>query len=198
MFDNKTRTAFVGLLGAEVVRRALVALRNDTNNEEDPGNNNKEDGFVITQENNTEYNKTSGSKAAKVQQKRGSEAHQKTHEEAHPPAYRGGGTLDLTSDDEDEEAGAPKAKSGSLLVNKGGKVRAPKARQGSLSLDAPKANQKTDKAAHHPANWGGRMHRRASEGEDKKAQAPKAKQAKDTEAWLQAKRDYEESPYVAT
>jgi hypothetical protein len=55
----------------------------------------------------------------------------------------------------------------------------------------------TNKAAHHPAYWGDGTHRRALEGEDEKAWAPKVRQADDAEAWLQAKRDYKEAPYVA-
>ena len=60
-------------------------------------------------------------------------------------------------------------------------------RQGSLALDASKSHQKTNEAAHHPAYWGSGKHRRASEGEDKKDWAPKATQAEDAEAWMQAK-----------
>ncbi len=50
--------------------------------------------------------------------------------------------------------------------------RAPKARQGSLALDASKSHQKTEEAAHHPAYWGSGTHRKASAGEDKKDWAP--------------------------
>jgi hypothetical protein len=56
MPDDKARAAFEGLPGAEVVRRALTALRDNTNNKEEPGNNEEEDRFVITQENNTKDN----------------------------------------------------------------------------------------------------------------------------------------------
>jgi hypothetical protein len=42
------------------------------------------------------------------------------------------------------------------------------------------------------------MHRWALEGEDEKARAPKARQAEDVEAWVQAKRGYKEAPYLAT
>ncbi len=35
-------------MGAEVVSRALAALRDNTDDEEEPGDNNKEDGFIIT------------------------------------------------------------------------------------------------------------------------------------------------------
>jgi hypothetical protein len=101
-------------------------------------------------------------------------------------------------DSKDGETGAPDARPGSLPADKGGKAWAPNARQGSLSLNAPKANQKTDKAAHHPTYWGGGTHRWALEGEDEKAQAPKARQAEDAEAWVQAKRGYEDAPYAAT
>ncbi len=88
---NKVRATFEGLLGAEVVRRALAALHDDTDNKEEPGDNNKEDGFVVTQDDNTKDNKTLGGKALKVQQGSSREAHQKTHKEAHHPAYEGGG-----------------------------------------------------------------------------------------------------------
>ncbi len=67
MLDNKVRAAFEGLPGAEVMRRALAALRNDTNDKEEPGDNKEEDGFIVTQDNNTKDNKTSDGKAPKVQ-----------------------------------------------------------------------------------------------------------------------------------
>jgi hypothetical protein len=60
-------------------------------------------------------------------------------------------------------------------------------------LDASKSHQKTNEAAHHPAYWGSGMHRWAMEGEDKKDWAPKATQAEDAEARVQAK----EASYVA-
>jgi hypothetical protein len=198
MPNNAARAAFEVFPGAKVVRRALAALRDDTNYKEEPGDDNKEDRFVITQEDNTEDNKTSGGKAPKGQQGSGRDAHQKSHEEAHHPAYGGGRTLGLSLVGKDGETGAPNARPGSLPINKGRKVRAPKARQGSLSSTAPKANQKTNEAAHHPAYWGGVMHRWALEGEDEKARTPKARQAEDAEAWVKAERGYEEAPYLAT
>ncbi len=75
MPDNKAKAELECLRGAEVVRRALVALRDDTdeeaerynNNEEEPSGDGDDDGFVITQDDNTEDNKTSGSEAPKVQ-----------------------------------------------------------------------------------------------------------------------------------
>ena len=82
MPNNAARDAFEGFPGVEVVRRALAALRDDTNNEDEPGNDDKEDGLVVTQDNDTEDNETLGGKAPKVQQGSGREAHQKTHEEA--------------------------------------------------------------------------------------------------------------------
>ncbi len=87
-----------------------------------------------------EDNKTSGGKAPKVQQGSGRKAHQKTHQDSHHPAYGGGGTLRLYSDGKDGETGAPDARSGSLPINKGEKVRALNARQDSLSSNTPKAN----------------------------------------------------------
>jgi hypothetical protein len=60
MPDDKARAAFEGLPRAEVVRRALAALRNDIDDKEEPGDKEVEDGFVVTQDNNTEDNKTSG------------------------------------------------------------------------------------------------------------------------------------------
>jgi hypothetical protein len=196
--NNAARAAFEGFPGAEVVRRALAALRKDTDDKEEPGDDDEEDWFIVTQDNNTKDNKTSGGNAPKVQQGSNREAHQKNHKEAHHPAYEGGGTLGLSLDGKDGETGAPDARTGSLPINKGGKTRAPNARQGSLSSNALKANQKTDEAADHPACLGGGMHRWASEGGDEKARAPKARQAEDAEAWVQAKRGYEDAPYVAT
>jgi hypothetical protein len=96
MPNNATRATFEGFPGAEVMRRALAALCNNADNEEEPGNDDKEDGFILTQDNNTEEGKTSGGKAPKIQQGSGREAHQKTYKEAHHPAYRGGGTLGLS------------------------------------------------------------------------------------------------------
>jgi hypothetical protein len=57
------------------VRRALEALRENTNDEAERYDNNKEDpsgdsndnGFVVTQDNNTKDNETLGSEAPKVQ-----------------------------------------------------------------------------------------------------------------------------------
>jgi hypothetical protein len=67
MPDNKARAALESLPGAEVVRRVLEPLRNDTDkeeeqdddNKEEQGDNDGEDGFVVTQDNNTKDNKTS-------------------------------------------------------------------------------------------------------------------------------------------
>jgi hypothetical protein len=73
------------------------------------------------------------------------------------------------------------------------KDRKAQARQGSLALDASKSHQKTNEAAYHPAYWGSGTHRRASEGEDEKDWAPKAMQAEDAEARVQA----EEASYAA-
>jgi hypothetical protein len=67
MPDNKARAAFKGLPGTKVVRRALAALRDDTNNEEEPGDNEEEDGFIVTQDKDTKDNETSGTKVPKVQ-----------------------------------------------------------------------------------------------------------------------------------
>ena len=62
-------------MGAEVVRRVLEALRDNTDeeadqyddNKEDPSGNSDDDGFVVTQDDNTEDNKTLGGEAPKVQ-----------------------------------------------------------------------------------------------------------------------------------
>jgi hypothetical protein len=75
MPNNAVRAAFEGFVGAKVVRRALVALPNDTNDEDEPGHNDKEYGLFVTQDNNTKDNETLGSKAPKVQQGSGREAH---------------------------------------------------------------------------------------------------------------------------
>jgi hypothetical protein len=106
MPDNKARAALESLPGAEVVRRALAALRNDTDdeeeqdddNEEEQSNGDKEDGFIVIQDDNTGYNETLGGEAPKVQQASGWKAQQQTHKEAHHLAYRGGGTLGLSSE----------------------------------------------------------------------------------------------------
>ncbi len=175
MPDDAARTAFAGFPGAEVKRRALAVLHNDTNDKEEPGNDDEEDGLVVALDNDTNDNETLGGKAPKGQQGSGREVHQKTHKEAHHPAYGGGGTLGLSSDGEDGETRAPNARPGSLPVNKGKKTQAPKAKQGSPSLNAPKANQKINKAALHPTYWGVGTHRWALEGENEKARAPKAR-----------------------
>jgi hypothetical protein len=67
MANDEARAAFEGLPSAKVMRRALAALRNDTDNEEEPGDNKEENGFVVTQDNDTEDEETSGGKAPKVQ-----------------------------------------------------------------------------------------------------------------------------------
>jgi hypothetical protein len=106
MPDDEARATLESLLGAKVMRRALAALCDDTNDEEEQDNDNKEeqsddgkeDKFVITQDDNTEVNETSGGEAPKVQQASGWKAHQQTHKEAHHLAYRGGGMLGLSSE----------------------------------------------------------------------------------------------------
>jgi hypothetical protein len=66
MPDDKARAAFEVLPCTEVVRRALAALHDDTNNEEELGNDKEEDRFVVTQDNNTKDDETLGNKAPKV------------------------------------------------------------------------------------------------------------------------------------
>jgi hypothetical protein len=76
MPDDKVRAALDSLTGAKVVRSALAALRDNTddkeeqddNNDEEPSNDGNEDGFVITQDNNTKDNETLSGEASKVQQ----------------------------------------------------------------------------------------------------------------------------------
>ncbi len=66
MPDNEARDALGSLPGAEVVRRALGDLHDDTNEEEEQDNNDKEeqginngeDGFVITHDDDTKDNET--------------------------------------------------------------------------------------------------------------------------------------------
>jgi hypothetical protein len=66
MPDDKARATLESLPGVEVVRRALAALRDDTDEEEEQDNDNKEeqdkynreDRFVITQDNDTEDDET--------------------------------------------------------------------------------------------------------------------------------------------
>ncbi len=75
MPNDKARTALESLMGAEVVRRALTALCDDTDEEEEQDDDNEEEssgngddsGFVITQNNDSKDNKTSGGEAPKVQ-----------------------------------------------------------------------------------------------------------------------------------
>jgi hypothetical protein len=75
MPNDEARTALESLMGAEIVRRALAALRDNTDKEEDQDDDDKEEpsgdgndsGFVITQDNNSKDDETSGSEAPKVQ-----------------------------------------------------------------------------------------------------------------------------------
>jgi hypothetical protein len=67
MPKDKARTALESLMGAEAVRRALAALCDDTDNEEEPSGDGDDSGFLITQDNDSEDNKTSGNEAPKVQ-----------------------------------------------------------------------------------------------------------------------------------
>jgi hypothetical protein len=201
MPNDKARAALKSLTGAKVVRRALAALRDNTdeeeeqddNNEEEPSDDSDKHRFVVTQDNDTKDNETSGGEAPKVQQAGGQKAHQQTHKEAHHLADRGGGTFGLALDGKDGKTRGSKARPGSWAINKDINAWAPEARQGSLALDASKSHRKTNEVAHHPAYWGSGMHRRALEGEDEKDWAPKATQVEDAEAWVQAK----EASYAA-
>jgi hypothetical protein len=148
------------ITGAEVMRRALAAHRDNTykeaeqdnnNNEEEPSSDSIEDGFVITQDNNTKDNETSDGEAPKVQQASGRKAHQQTHKEACHLADRGGGTLGLALDGKDRKTWNPKARSGRRAINKDRNARALEVRQGSRALDTSKSHQRTEKAAHPPA-----------------------------------------------
>ncbi len=93
MPDDKAKAELECSTGAEVVRRALAALRDDTDEEaeryddkeEDPSNNGDNDGFVLTQDDDTEDNETSGSEAPKVQRASGRKASKHA-------AHQGGGT----------------------------------------------------------------------------------------------------------
>jgi hypothetical protein len=75
MPDNKAKAELECSTGAEVVRRALAALRDDNDEEaeqyddkeEEPSGDGNNDRFFVTQDNNTKDNKTSGSEAPKVQ-----------------------------------------------------------------------------------------------------------------------------------
>ncbi len=121
MPDNKTRAALESITGAKVVRRALAALRDNTNEEEEQDDNNKEepsddgnkDGFVVTQDNNTKDNRTLGGESPKVQRAGGWKAYQQTHKEAYHLADRGGGKLGLASDGKDGKTRGSKARPGS-------------------------------------------------------------------------------------
>jgi hypothetical protein len=187
MPNNEARTALESLMGAEVVRRVLAALRDDTDeeeeqdddDEEEPSGDGDDSGFVITQDDDSKDNETSGSEAPKVQRGSGREAHKQTHKEAPPLTDRGGGMLSLASDGKDGKTRNSKARPGSRAINKDRNTRAPEARQGSLASDASKSYQKTEEAAHHPAYWGSRMHRKALAGEDKKDWAPQPRRRKE-------------------
>jgi hypothetical protein len=202
MPDNKAKAELECLTGAEVMRRALAALHEDTNEEAERYDDNKEepssngddddDGFIVTKDNDTEDNKTLGGEAHKVQRASSRKACQQTHKEAHLFADRGCGTLGLASDGKDGKTQNSKARPGRRAVKEDRNARAPEARQGSRASDTSKSHQKTKETAHHPAYWGSGMHRRALEGEDKKDWAPKAMQAEDAEAWVQA----EEASYA--
>jgi hypothetical protein len=162
MPDDKAKAALKSLTGTEVVRRALEALRDNTDeeaeqyndNKEDPSGDSDDDGFVITQDDNTKDNETSGGEAPKVQRASGRKAHQQTG--------RGGGTLNLASDGEDGKTRNSKARPGRRAINEDRNAGALEARQGSWASDASKSHQKTKETAHHPAYWGSGMHRRAS------------------------------------
>jgi hypothetical protein len=75
MPDNEAKAELKCSTGAEVVRRALAALHDDTDeeteryddNKEEPSGDGNNDGFVVTQDNDTKDNKTLGSEAPKVQ-----------------------------------------------------------------------------------------------------------------------------------
>jgi hypothetical protein len=97
MPNNKARTALESLTGAEVVRRALAALRDDTDEEEEQDDDDKEEpsgdgddsGFIITQDDDSEDDETLGGEAPKVQRGSGREAHKQTHKEPPPPHRQG-------------------------------------------------------------------------------------------------------------
>jgi hypothetical protein len=138
MPNDNTRAALESLLGAQGVRRALAALRNDTNdeeeqddnNEEEQGGNEEEDGFVVTQDDNTKDNETSVGETPKVQRASGRKAHQQTHKEAHHLAYRGGGTLGMSSDSNDGKTRGSKVRPGSRPINEDRKALPPQLREG--------------------------------------------------------------------
>jgi hypothetical protein len=188
MPNDEARAALESLTGAEVVRRALAALRDDTDKEEEQDNNNEEEpsgkgdnnGFIITQDDDSEDNETSGGEAPKVQRASGRKAHQQTHKEPppSPTGVTGRSTWPRTA--RMEKPGTPRP--GQDRHN-----RALEARHGSLTLDTSTSHQKAKEAAHHPAYWGSGTHRRASAGEVKKDWAFKAAQAEDAVAWVQVK-----------
>ncbi len=133
MPDKEARAALKSLPGAQVMRRALAALRDNTNkeeeqdndNEEEQGNDEEEDGFVVTQDNDTKDNETSVGETPKVQQASGKKAHQQTHKEAHHLAYRGGGTLGMSSDGNDGKTQGSKVRPGSRPINEDRKALPP-------------------------------------------------------------------------
>ncbi len=75
MPDDEANAALESLTGAEVMRRALESLRNNTDeeaeqdddNKEEPSGNSNDNRFVITQDDNIEDGETLGGEAPKVQ-----------------------------------------------------------------------------------------------------------------------------------
>ncbi len=133
MPNNEARAALKSLPGAEVMRRVLAALHDDTDkeeeqdddNEEEQGDNKKEDGFVATQDDDTKDNKTLVGEAPKVQQESCRKAHQQTHKEAHHLTYRGGRTLGMSLDGNYGKARGSKVRPGSRSINKDRKALPP-------------------------------------------------------------------------
>ncbi len=130
MPNNEARAALESLPGAKVMRRVLAALHDNTNKEEEQDDDNEEDneeedGFVATQDDDTKDDETLVGEAPKVQQESCRKAHQQTHKEAHHLAYRGGRTLGMSSDGNNEKIRGSKVRPGSWPVDEDRKALSP-------------------------------------------------------------------------
>jgi hypothetical protein len=133
MPDDKARAALESLPGAQVMRRALAALCDDTDEEEEQDDDNKEeqgkdkeeDEFVVTQDNDTKDDETLVGETPKVQQASSRKAHQQTYKEAHHLAYRGGGMLGMSLDGDDGKTQGSKVRPGSRPNNEDRKALPP-------------------------------------------------------------------------
>ncbi len=154
----------------------------DDNNKEEQGNDEEDDGFVMTQDNNTKDDETLVGETPKVQQASGRKAHQQTHKEAHHLAYRGGGTLGMSSDGNDEKTRGSKVRPGSRPVDKDRKAFPPQSREGLHRSEREGKKPHHRRQAEDPDD---RANQRPY-GSHRKAGAPKAPAKGDTVLRLRA------------